>query len=855
MRAYCLGWVFAAGLFCCAALAEAPALPEAEREVRDTADHWGQGFEKARGGGRNVQWAERAFSESPPEAEGNRVVVTHDDTPGTAKLGVCAAGTPMRLGNRTYTRGIGVNSRCVIRVSLEKAARRLLADIGLDRNVDNSAASVQFFVRVAARDVFSTEVIKPTGGVRSIDVDLGGAKEFDLAVEDGGDGRSWDQADWADARVELGDGTVLWLDELARASGMGNDLPFSFVYGGRASRELLFDWTRTVEDVEVDETRRQRTLTLTDPETSLEVKAVCEIYLDTPAVDWTLYFTNKGQADAPILEEVRAVDTSIWLAPGANPVFHSLRASSGVDDWIPFSQALTPGQPIAFAPIRGRSSCGACPFFNVSWGNEGVVTAIGWTGQWQASAGYDGGPVRIQAGMQNLHLSLRPGESIRSPRILQMYWQHEDPQGAYNLFRRLMFSHIMPKVEGVCPVPPIAHTSTSFYELDDGTEADVLSHLEAVKDLGFEFFWLDAYHAPTRFPIIGHYVLPLKRAVDPKRFPRGLKPISEAAHAAGMKFLLWFEPERICAGTPMAMEHPEWVVMPQDGGWGMLNLAIPEAREYLTNYLLLAVKEYQIDCLRIDNATDFDKMWHILDGGDANRVGMAEIRYVEALYQVWDAVLAANPHLFIDNVSSGGHRIDLEMASRSINLWRTDATIHPLIERDFEQAALQNQIMTAGLSRFIPFSTCGQSGATPYLFRSAFNAGITFCDDVRPEDYPREMLRQAIAEGKRIRKYFSGDLYALSEVTTSPEDWLVLQYARPGEEDGLVLAFRRPESPYTGFSLEGLRGIEPEAEYEVTVSHSYAPEPVLRMPGAGLLKYAAEIHERPGALVVEYKKD
>jgi len=804
-------------------------------------------------GGRNVQWAERAFSEFPSGRGGNRLVVTHDDTPGTAKVGVCAAGTPMRLGDRTYTRGIGVNSRCVIRVSLAKPARRLLSDIGLDRNVDGSAASVQFFVRVADRDVFSTEVMKPIDGMRSVDVGLSGATGFDLAVEDGGDGRGWDQADWAEARVELEDGTVMWLDDLAIASGMGNDLPFSFVYGGRDSRDFLFDWTSAVQDVAVNETQRRRTVTWIDQESSLEVQAVCNLYLDTPAVEWTLYFTNKGQADTPVLEQVRAVDASIWLKPGANPTLHSLRASSGVDDWLPFSQALAPGQPVAFAPIRGRSSCGACPFFNVSWGKEGVITAIGWTGQWQASVGYDGGPVRIQAGMQNLHLSLKPGESIRSPRILQMHWEHDDPQGAYNLFRRLMFAHIMPKVEGVCPPPPIAHTSTSFHEEDDGTEADVLSHLEAVKDLGFEFFWLDAFYAPTRFPTIGHYVLPLKRAVDPKRFPGGLKPISEAAHEAGMKFLLWMEPERICAGTPMATDHPDWVVMPEDGGWGMLNLAIPEAREYLTNYLLLAVKEYQIDCLRIDNATDFDRMWRIVDGDDGDRIGMAEIRYVEALYQVWDEVLAANPHLFIDNVSSGGHRIDLETASRAINLWRTDATIHPLQEKDFEQAALQNQVMTAGLSRFVPFNTCGQSGAAPYLFRSAFNAGITFCEDVRPEDYPRDMLQQAIAEGKRIRKYFSGDLFALSEVTTDPRDWLVLQYTRPEANDGLVLAFRRPASPYTGFSLEALRGIDTEAAYEVTISRSYDPEPIVRMTGAGLLEYTAEIRERPGTLLIEYE--
>ena len=55
-----------------------------------------------------------------------------------------------------------------------------------------------------------------------------------------------------------------------------------------------------------------------------------------------------------------------------------------------------------------------------------------------------------------------------------------------------------------------------------------------------------------------------------------MKPIGDAAAREGLKFLLWFEPERICAGTLMAKEHPEWVVLPPEGPWGMLNLAIPE---------------------------------------------------------------------------------------------------------------------------------------------------------------------------------------------------------------------------------------------------------------------------------------
>lgn len=803
---------------------------------------------------RTAGWAERVFGELPPAMNGNRLAIVHDDEPGTAKIGQCAAGTPMRLGDRTYTRGIGVNSRCVIDVSLGNPAQRLLADIGMDRNVDNTVASAQFFVRVADRDVLSTEVMKPNGEVRSIDVPLAGAKRFQLVVEDGGDGRSFDQADWADARVELEDGSILWLDDLAKASGASNDVPFSFVYGGKSSREFLHAWQREVRGEPMDETCRRRTVTFTDPDTALEVKAVCEVYLDTPGADWTLYFTNRGDRDSPVLEQIHAVDTSVWLGPGGSPLFHSLRASSGVDDWLPYSQPVTPGQPVSFAPVRGRSSCGACPFFNVSWGNEGVITAIGWTGQWQASVKYAGGPLRIQAGMQNLRVSLKPGESIRSPRILQLYWQEDDAQQPYNLFRRTMFTHIMPQIDGVCPTPPIAHLSTSFYELDDGTEADVLSHLEAAKGLGFEFFWLDAFYGPDRFPTIGNYVLPLERAVDLKRFPRGLKPISEAAHAAGMQFLLWMEPERICPGTLMAREHPEWVVLPEDGGWGMLNLGNPDARAYLTEYLLQAIREYRIDCLRLDNATNFDRMWRILDGDEPDRVGMAEIRYVEGLYAVWDAVLAANPHLFIDNVSSGGHRIDLETASRAINLWRTDATIQPLFDKNYEQAALQNQVMTAGLSRFVPFNVSGQSGATPYLFRSGFNAGISFCEDIRSPDYPREMLEQAIAEGKRIRKYFFGDVYALSDVTVNPRDWLVLQYHRPEEDDGMVIAFRRHDSPYTGFALTALRGIDPGAMYDVTVSRGYVRDPSLHMSGAALPEYTIAIPEWPGSVILEYRR-
>ena len=639
-------------------------------------------------------------------------------------------------------------------------------------------------------------------------------------------------------------------------SSEDREIPFSFVYGGQHSSEFIGGWERTDEDEILDAIQRRHVLTLTDPQTGLKVCAVATIYTDTPGVDWTLSFANAGTEATPILEHVKALDVTLERGEHDCVTLHQLRGSDNAsDDWLPFDERLSPGERIELAPILGRSSNGACPFFNLEWDGGGVITAIGWTGQWTASIEHtEDARLRIQAGMEKMHVSLRPGETIRSLRILQLYWEGNDTLRAYNLFRQTMLSHVVPKVGGETIVPPIVHLSTSFCELNDSTEANVLSHLEPIKELGFEFFWLDAYFTRGGFPDgMGNYGFPLELAIPSDRFPNGLKPISDAAHAAGMGFLVWFEPERVADGTYIAREHPEWIISLEDQRFNLLNIGLPEARTALTDYLIAAIHEYGMDCLRIDYNIDPLPFWRSLDQVEPDRVGIAEIRYIEALYQMWDDILAAHPHLFIDNCSSGGRRIDIETCSRSIPLWRTDATIAPLMESDFDQSALQNQVMTAGLSRYVPFNVSGQMGPAPYWFRSGFNAGIPVCDDCRAAGYPLDLLKAGIEEGKRIRKYYFGNFYPLNEVTTSPGDWCVLQYHRPDEQDGMVIAFRRPQSSDASFVFS-LHEIDPDAKYEITQSHGYDPSDPLELAGTQLQLLKLEIDDCPGSVVVEYKR-
>jgi alpha-galactosidase len=640
-----------------------------------------------------------------------------------------------------------------------------------------------------------------------------------------------------------GDSTEIALNRKWAEDSFSHRFPFSFVYGGKNSADFLDKWKSQVKDEKIDSSKRRRTLILNDPKTKLEVRAIATIYTDTAGVDWTLHFTNKGSKDTPVLEQVKAVDVTI--NPGDDtdpPVLQRIHGGGGaVDDWMPFNETMTSGTKTEFAPTAGRSSFGNTPWFNLQWKDGGVITAIGWTGQWKASVENNNGQYRIQAGMQNLHLKLLPGETIRSPRIMQLYWTGNDDLSAFNLFRHTMFAHIVPKVAGKTITPPIVHLSSAFYEMDKGTEADTLSYLSAVKDLGFEYFWVDAYYGKDDFPTVGNYVFPLK-------------PVGDAVKKAGMKFLMWFEYERICPGTLMATEHPDWVVLPEGGGWGMFNLAVPEAREHITRYLSDSIREYGISWLRIDNAVFYEGLWAQLDKDQPDRVGISEIRYVEGHYRLWDDLLKEFPFLAIDNCAAGGHRVDLETCSRSIPLWRTDGTIEPLMKKNFNQAALQNQVMTAGLSRYLPFSTSGQMGAAPYLFRSGFNGGISFCEDVRPADYPRELLKKAIIEGKRIRKYYFGNFFPLTPVTLDTSEWCVLQYHLKNEDEGMIMAFRRPESQMSQFDLGGLREIIPDGNYRVIIYPGYEPLPAKTNTGKELLRSKAEITELPGSVLIEYKR-
>ena len=628
--------------------------------------------------------------------------------------------------------------------------------------------------------------------------------------------------------------------EAPAATFLKAEPPFSFSYGGQVSVGFLAAWPRTVETKELKD-RTVHTVCWTDPKTRLAVSATVSIFKRYPAVEWLLRFENQGNADTPLIENIQALDTVVGTLPDKRPA--TLHRIAGDDcserSFMPIETPLPAGQTIRLAPNGGRSSNGTFPFFNLECEGRGLLTAIGWSGQWAAALERGpAGPTHLRAGMERTRLLLHPGEKIRSPRILLMAWRN-GRTAAHNRFRRLMLFHYVPQENGRPAAMPVFWQGYDRYNArsDWASEAGQLHAAQLAAKAGCDFLWLDAAWFPGNFPNgVGNWT------PKPKEFPRGLKPVGDECHRLGLKFIVWFEPERVAAGSQIAREHPEFVFGGEKGG--LFKLSDPAARQWLTDLLNQRITEFGMDWYRNDFNMDPLPSWRAADAPD--RQGMTEIRYVEGHYEMWDDMRARHPGLLIDNCASGGRRIDLESCMRSVPLWQSDTACSPGHPE-------WNQAQTYGLCLYLPFHEACAWTPDAYEMRGTCAAGAIVQFDFLDPGFSIERAREAVEEAKANRKYWYGDFYPLTPCTVAPDQFHAIQFHRADLGEGMVLAMRRRLCNTVGIIVE-LQAIDPAAQYTVELVDEARQKTTRTMTGEELrTNLPLRITQKPGSLLVRYK--
>ena len=791
-------------------------------------------------------WASAAFTGQRPRGHqpAVRVELRRQDH-NSLGFGQSCMETPITLGQRKFKHGLGTHANSEIVLHLPPDAQEFKALVGVDNNFDTEGVrgSVQFSVEIAGKEVFRTPTLYGSNAPAEVKVTLpAGTRELTLKVDATPDGAGYDQADWADACILTSKGVVHWADD-DRQPFMAMATPFSFRYGGAASAAFLKDWPRTVTTNETP-SRAIEQVIWTDPKTGLRVEATVTEFKRYPAVEWVLEFENLGTQDTPLLSDVQALDVQLRTGYFRKQVMlHGLNGDvCGERSFLPMESEVEPGKSLKLAPEGGRSSNGAFPFFNVQYGNQGLIAAIGWSGQWRATLERSNtGPAVLRAGLEQLALVLHPGEKIRTPRILILPWKG-DPLVAHNRFRRLMLFEYAPRLNGR-PLPlPIALQCFDRYisKLPDwGTEAVQVRAARTAYNIGCDSHWLDAAWFEGGFPNgVGNWFCPTQR------FPKGLKPVSDACHQLGLKFIVWFEPERVAPGTEIAREHPEFVYGAAKGG--LFKLGDPDARRWLADLLSRRITEFGIDMYRNDFNMDPLGSWRGADAPD--RQGINEIRYVEGHYALWDELLATHPGLSIDNCASGGRRIDLETCHRSVPLWHSDTGCSP-------GHADWNQTQISGLSLYVPLLGACSWTTDTYEVRSAATAGLICQFPVFDQGFSLESAREALAEVKENQRYWYGDFYPLTPCMLGSGALIAWQLHRSDLNAGIVLAFRHKECPYPVLQA-GLHGLDPQATYLVDFFEEGFPSQQRTLTGRQLMtSFDLRMARRGTSLLVRYKPE
>ena len=640
--------------------------------------------------------------------------------------------------------------------------------------------------------------------------------------------------------------------------------PFSFIYGGQSSKELLPSWKRKVSSKELDNHRTQHTVTYMDPGTSLQIRCEAIVYRDFPVVEWTVWLKNTEKSDTPIIEQLQALDANFDQLAG-NPLLHyHVGSPTKPEDYQPLVVELKPGETKAVATSGGRPCNAHMPFFNLEWPDGGVILAIGWGGQWAAEFRRDDRDgVCIKAGQELTHFTLHPGEEVRTPLIAMLFYQG-DRISSQNLWRRWMIAHNLPRLGGTLPAP-LLHGSAFFVFAPMGFSnvqtIKVFIDTYEAKKIPIDNWWIDAgwYDCEASYPATGYSVWNQTGTweTDRRRFPNGVREANDHAHKKGLKTILWFEPERVVLGTWLAQTHPKWLLTAPtntgntsyDATMRLLNLGDPAALQWAIEHFDGLLTREHVDIYREDFNMDPLDFWRANDTSD--RQGMTEIKHVIGRLAFWDELQRRHPVMLMDICSSGGKRNDLEDLRRAVPLWRSDFT--PGMSNDAinlgKMAA--GQCMSYGMASWIPYFGTGVVAMDTYRFRSMMCSSLVVEIDPRRDDVDYDLWRRLCAQFKQVAPYYLGDYYPLTPYSLADNVWMGWQFECPEKGEGMVQAFRREKCAEKEITLR-LRGLHPESIYSVMDIDRQEPR---SFSGRELMDNGLpmEADTAPAALIFVYK--
>jgi alpha-galactosidase len=355
---------------------------------------------------------------------------------------------------------------------------------------------------------------------------------------------------------------------------------------------------------------------------------------------WTTAAHAPGGHREP-LELLRA-DAATWTPPYRD----GWRASRLQGRWGAESRlvraALPPGEQL----LSGRPGQAGLPWFALDPGDTGEEHGEVWTaalacsGPWRiALSSLPDGRVQATggAGQDGRPLArLAPGESYTSP-VFAALWSGGGFGAASRAWHSYQRAHVLPGGSRVRPVAYRCPPAGGFGAVRDPGGAERQNRLvRQAAAVGAELFVVD--DGPPCARLHDRYGTG-DWEPDRERFPDGVKPLSDEAHALGMRFGVRVDAETVGADGELCRAHPEWVLPAAAPGAAagrpdrlVLDLARADVRDHVLQQLAALLRSAPVDHLAWDAAHPAD---------------------AEGRYALLDRLRAAHPRLTVESATGG----------------------------------------------------------------------------------------------------------------------------------------------------------------------------------------------------------
>jgi alpha-galactosidase len=472
-----------------------------------------------------------------------------------------------------------------------------------------------------------------------------------------------------------------------------------------------------------------------------------------------------------------------------------------------------------FAISRDASQNSAGPAVADEEHGEVWFGALAWSGSWRFTIERDQlDSVRVTGGFNpfDFGYKLKPGEHLETPIFYGGYSDH-GLGGASRLLHRFENAHILPQAPDPKP-RPVIYNSWEATELKVDEPGQVVL-AEKAASIGVDRLVMDDGwfgQRKTDHASLGDWY------VNPEKFPHGLKPLIDKVHSLGMDFGLWVEPEMVNPDSDLYRKHPDWVLnfpgrpRSEQRNQLILNLARTDVRDYVEGFLDKLLTENDIAFLKWDyNRNWSEPGWNQLPVDEQRRV---YVDFTRNLYSILSELRKKHPKIEIESCSGGGGRVDLGILRYTDEVWPSDNTdpFDRLSMQDGFSYAYTPQIMMAWVTDS-PHWLNGRATSLTYRMLSSMQGSLGIGANLNhwtAEDFAT--AKRLIAAYHSVqRTIVRGDLYRLISPRGDSE-FSATETVSPDKRQAVVFAFSHSTQEGRGFPLLQLRGLDPDAEYQLT---------------------------------------